>query len=38
MHSRAAVRSVGHRDETDYAGTVLTTNADPSYYLTKSIG
>lgn len=28
---------VDHWDETDYAGTVLTTNADPCYYLTKSI-
>jgi len=29
---------VDHWDETDSAGTVLKTNADPCYYLTKSIG
>jgi GNAT superfamily N-acetyltransferase len=28
----------GHWDETDSAGTVLTMNAGPCYYLTKSIG
>ena len=29
---------VDHWHETDSAGTVLNTNADPCYYLTKSIG
>ena len=29
---------VDHWHETDSAGTVRTTNADPCYYLTKSIG